>query len=319
MKIKNRNSRPTLERTNLLPQHKACLLMIFMMFLLVPELASGQGYIEGMNINYERSPVTIKDVDPDESFTLNTWRFNTGFPVFLTKDKSKYLIIGASFEVLNFSGTHPAFAIKNVYGIQPTIGLTQKVNSQLTLRYIFLPALNSDFDDVSFTDIKLGGIVQAAYSKKPGLTWRATLGFRDQWYGPQIIALVGLDWKVNEKWRIFGDAPRDLTIVYRLNQKNYAGFTLEAVNTSYKLKNQQYLSHNTAQPGLFFERYLTPSLALRATVSYSFIRHEDINHQQDKTDLQVDFVPIGYEPDPLNPEFSKGANFKLALSYRVFR
>ncbi len=289
------------------------------MLLFVPELASGQGYIEGMNINYESSPVTIKDVDPDESFTLNTWRFNTGFPVFLTKDKSKYLIIGAGFEVLNFSGTHPAFSIKNVYGIQPTVGFTQKVNSKLTLRYIFLPALNSDFDDVSFTDIKLGGIVQAAYSKRPGLTWRATLGFRDQWFGPQIIALVGLDWKVNEKWRIFGDAPRDLTIVYKLNQKNYAGFTLEAVNTSYKLKNRQYLSHNTAQPGLFYERYLTPALALRATVSYSFIRHEDINHQQDKTDLQVDFVPIGYEPDPLNPEFSKGANFKLALSYRVFR
>jgi hypothetical protein len=319
MKIKNRNSGPPPGSTNLLPRHKTYLSMIFMMLLLVPELASGQGYIEGMNINCERSPVAIKDVDPDESFTLNTWRFNMGFPVFLTKDKSEYLIIGAGFEVLNFSGTHSAFTIKNVYGIQPTIGLTQKVNSRLTLRYLFLPALNSDFDDVSFTDIKLGGIVQAAYSKRPGLTWRTTLGFRDQWFGPQIIALVGLDWKVNEKWRIFGDAPRDLTIVYRLNQKNYAGFTLEAVNTSYKLKNRQYQSHNTAQPGLFFERYLTPSLALRATVSYSFIRHEDINHQQDKTDLQVDFVPIGYEPDPLNPEFSKGANFKLALSYRVFR
>ena len=308
-----------MKMNNLHPPHKTYLSMLFMTLLLIPELASGQGYIEGMNVHYESSPVSIKDVDPDDSFILHTWRFNTGFPVFLTKDKSKYLILGAGFEALNFSGTHPAFAVKNVYGIQPTIGLTQKINSELTMRYLFLPALNSDFDDVSIRDIKLGGIVQAAYSKRPGLTWRATLGFRDQWFGPQIIALVGLDWKVNEKWRIFGDAPRDLTIVYRLNQKNYVGFSLEAVNTSYKLKNRQYLSHNTAQPGLFFERYITPSLALRATVSYSFIRHEDINHQQDKTDLQVDFVPIGYEPDPLNPAFSKGANFKLALSYRVFR
>lgn len=295
------------------------LFVLVFVLLFLTERASGQGYIEGMNVHYESSPVTIKETDPEQSSTLHTFRVSTGVPVFLTQDKSRYLIIGAGFELLNFSGTHPAFPVKNVYGIQPTIGFTQKINSKLTMRYVFLPALNSDFDDVSFSDIKLGGIVQAVYSRKPGLSWRATLGYRDQWFGPQIIALIGLDWKVNEKWRIFGDAPRDLTIAYTLNQKNYAGFTLEAVNTSYKLKDRQYLAHNTAQPGLFFERYVTPSLALRATVSYSFIRHEDIHDQGDETDLKVDFVPVGYEPVPLNPELSKGANFKLALSYRVFR
>lgn len=319
MKDKNLTAAPEAALTNLHPSKRSLLFALFFTLLTLPELASGQGYIEGMNVHYENSPVTIKDADPEESFTLHTFRFSTGVPIFLANDKSKYLIVGAGFEALNFSGTHPAFAVKTVYGIQPTIGFTQKINSALTMRYVFLPALNSDFDDVSFSDIKLGGIVQASWSKRPGLTWRATVGFRDQWFGPQIIALIGLDWKVNERWRIFGDAPRDLTIAYTLSQKNYAGFTLEAVNTSYKLKNRQYLSHNTAQPGLYFERYITPSLALRATVSYSFIRHEDINDEGDKTDLKVDFVPVGYEPVPLNPEFSKGANFKIALSYRVFR
>lgn len=300
------------------PRKLRSLALIFIL-LTLPKWVSAQGYIEGMNVHYENSPVTITDADPDESFTLHTFRFNMGVPVFLTEDKSKYLIVGSGFELLNFSGTHPAFPVKNVYGIQPTIGFTQKINNTLTMRYVFLPMLNTDFDDVSFDDIKLGGIVQASWSKRPGLIWRATLGYRNQWFGPQIIALLGLDWKVNERLRVFGDAPRDLTIAYTLSQKNYTGFTLEAVNTSYKLKNGQYLSHNTAQPGLYFERYITPSLALRATVSYSFIRHEDINDEDDKTDVKVDFVPIGYEPVPLNPEFSKGANFKLALSYRVFR
>jgi hypothetical protein len=297
------------------------LLLLALVFTLItlPGGAFAQGYIEGMNVHYENSPVTIKDADPEESFTLNTFRFSMGVPVFLTEDKSKYLIIGSGFELLNFSGTHPAFSVKNVYSIQPTVGFTQKINSALTMRYVFLPMLNTDFDDVSFNDVKLGGIVQASWSKRSSLTWRATLGYRDQWFGPQIIALLGLDWKVNERWRVFGDAPRDLTVAYKLSQKNYTGFTLEAVNTSFKLKNGQYLSHNTAQPGLYFERYIIPSLALRATVSYSFIRHEDINDEDDKTDVKVDFVPIGYEPVPLNPEFSKGANFKLALSYRVFR
>jgi hypothetical protein len=298
---------------------KLLLPILFFTLLIVPQWAFPQGYIEGMNVHYENSPVTIKDVDPNESFTLNTFRFSMGVPVFLTEDKSKYLIVGSGFEVLNFSGTHPAFSVKNIYGIQPTVGFTQKINSTLTMRYVFLPMLNTDFDDVSVSDIKWGGIVQASWSRRPGLTWRATLGYRDQWFGPQIIALLGLDWKVNERWRVFGDAPRDLTIGYTLNQKNHAGFTLEAVNTSYKLKNRQYLSHNTAQPGLFFERYISPSLALRATVSYSFIRHEDIHDEGDQTDVKVDFVPIGYEPVPLNPEFSRGGNFKLTLSYRVFR
>jgi len=301
------------------PPDKVYRYILFLTILFLPKLTAGQGYIEGINVSYENSPVTVKATDPDESFTLNIFRFSTGVPVFLKKDHSRYLIIGGSFEALNFSGTHKSFPVKNVYGIQPTVGLTQKINSKLTMRCVFLPMLNSDFDDVSFDDVKLGGVIQTSYSGKPGLTWRATVGYRDQWFGPQIIALIGLDWKVSEKWRIFGDAPRDLTIDYTINRKTHTGFTLEAVNTSYKLKNRQYLTHNTAQPGLFFERYITPSLALRAIASYSFIRHEDINDLGDETDAQINFVPFGYEPTPLNPSFSKGANLKLSLSYRVFR
>jgi hypothetical protein len=176
-------------------------------FMLLSGLSYAQGYIEGANISYEVMPMKIKTPDGDQNFTGNNFKIGTTVPIFLTTDKSKYILVGGNLEAFTFAGSHPAFEVSSVYSISPTLGYSTMVNSKFNLTGLFMPTMNSDYKNIKGSDIKFAAIVRGSWKVNDNLTWKATLGYRRQFYGPQYIALVGLDWKATDRWRIFGDLP----------------------------------------------------------------------------------------------------------------
>lgn len=277
-----------------------------------------QGYIEGVNISYEHMPMKIETPHGDQKFTGNNLKVATTIPVFLTRDKSKYLLVGGNLEAFNFSGTHPDFDVKRVYSISPTLGYSTMVNQHFNLTFLFTPTMNSDYKDVKSADINFGGVVRGSWKVSDKLTWRGILGYRRQFYGPQYIVLVGLDWKVNDKWRLFGDLPHSTTLSYAVNEKVNAGFNLFVQQSTYRLKNQErYFEYNTVNPGLFAEYYLSQKWAVRATAAYTLIRNMEIYNKNDKADGFIDFYEMGDRKDPINPEVASGLSFKIGLSYRI--
>lgn len=291
---------------------------IRLLFILLPVCSFAQGYIEGVNISYEHMPMKIKAHGGDQTFSGNNFKVSSTTPIFLRPDKSKYLLVGANLEAFNFSGTHPAFEVKTVYSISPTVGYSTMLSRNFNLTALLTPFLNSDYKDVKGADIKFGAIVRGNWKVSDELSWRAILGYKSQFYGPQYIILVGLDWQLNDKWRIFGDLPSSTTISYAVNEKVNTGFNLFVQQTSYRLKNQErYFEYNTVNPGLFAEYYVSPRWAVRATAAYTLIRNMEIYNKDDKTDGFVDFLELGDRKDPLNPEVSSGLSFKIGLSYRI--
>jgi hypothetical protein len=277
-----------------------------------------QGYTEGVNLSYDFMPMKIKMPTTTEKFNGNDFKLNAAIPIFLNASKSHYLLVGGNLEALNFSGTHSNFEVKNVYSISPTVGYSTMLSQKFNLTGLLIPFLNSDFKDVKGSDIRFGAIVRGTYRASANFSLRGSLGYRQQFYGPQYIVLAGFDWKTSEKWRIFGDIPNNATINYNVSQKVNTGFNLQATNTSYRLNNQdRYLKYNTAQPGLFLEYYLSSMWAVRGTVDYSITRNLEIYSKTDKVSGVVDFVTLGTKPVPLNPVISKGAGFKLSLSLRI--
>jgi hypothetical protein len=291
---------------------------LLLIALLLPVLSFGQGYIEGVNISYEGMPLKIRTPSGDEKFTGNNFKLSTTVPIFLTPDKSKYLLVGGNVEAFDFSGTHPDFEVKTVYSISPTLGLSAMLNSKFNLTTILMPFINSDYKEIKGSDIRFGAVVRGTYKVDEHLSWRGTLGYRKQFYGPQYIVLVGLDWKVNDKWRIFGDLPSSTTISYSVNQKVNTGFNLSVQQTSYRLNNQdRYFEYNSVNPGLFAEYYVSKNWAIRGTASYSLIRNMEIYNKHDKTDGFIDFYELGNRVEPLNREIASGVSFKIGLSYRI--
>jgi hypothetical protein len=286
--------------------------------MLLSGLSYGQGYIEGASVSYEVMPMKIKTLDGEQNFTGNNFKIGTTVPIFLTTDKSKYILVGGNLEAFTFAGTHTAFEVESVYSISPTLGYSTMIRKKFNVTALLMPTMNSDYKNSNGSDIKFTSIIRGSWKVSDNLTWKATLGYRRQFYGPQYIALVGLDWKATDRWRIFGDLPHNVTASYAVNVKVNTGFNLFVQNATYRLDNQdRYFEYNTVNPGLFAEYYVSPQWAIRATAAYTLIRNMEIYSKDDKADGFIDFYEMGDRKDPLNLEVSSGLSFRVGLSYRI--
>ncbi|UOE33535.1 DUF6268 family outer membrane beta-barrel protein [Hymenobacter monticola] len=285
--------------------------------MLLPAIGYAQGYMEGIGLSYEVLPLKQKN-GSEAAFRGDVFRANIITPVAMAADSSHAVLAGMNLEALHFSGSRPGFAVQNVYGITPVLGYRQRLSARTELTALALPSLNSDLREVRGTDVTWGGVLRAAYRANARRAYRLTVGYRQQFYGPQYVLLLGLDWRLGERWRAFGDLPTTFNISYAAMPKVNVGFNLNGINTAYRLlNNDQYFQYQQAHYGLFAETYLSAHWALRATAAYAGIRRLDVFDKDDQWPATIDYIGLGKAPTPLNPRLEKGLAFRLALSYRV--
>ncbi len=292
----------------------------FMLALLVvlPLAGWGQGYTEGASLSTEVLPLSIGGPDHEANFRAYSTRASVVVPYFLKVDKSQALLLGGGGEVLSFTGPRPGFAVTHLYAVAPVLGYTRQITQQLRLTGIFIPMLSSDYQQVKGEDVQYGGIVRGVYRVRSTLALRAALGYRQTFYGPIYIVLGGLDWKVSDKVRIFGDLPANLTVAYTATSRVNAGFDMAATLGTYRLSlADEYVRYRTFLVGLFAEYYLRPQLALRATAGYSVVRNLEIYRKNDRVAGVGDFINVGNAPTPVSPTIGNGVVVRLTLSLRL--
>jgi hypothetical protein len=285
--------------------------------------ARAQGYAEGIALSYEAMPLrqqvpaTAAALTHSLHFRADVYRASLVVPLALGADSSRSLLLGSSLEALHLSGSR-ALPATTVYGLNPIIGYRWRSSPRLELAALFLPMLNSDLQAVRGKDVTYGGVLRAVWQRNPRLAWRATVGYRQQFYGPQYVLLLGLDWHPAPHWRIFGDLPSSFTIGYAAGPRWNLGYSFVGSNTAYRLATaDHYLHYKPGHHGLFAETYLTPHWALRATVAYSLTRRLAVYERADTWPVTIDFVGLGAAPAPLTPAVEKNLTFRIGLSYRV--
>jgi hypothetical protein len=282
-----------------------------------PQIGRAQGYAEGIGLSYEVLPLKLEN-SGEHAFRADVFRANLIVPIALNGDSSKSVLAGANVEALRFSGDRPGFVVDNVYGFSPVLGYRQRLSPVLELTALALPALNTDLREVRGADLTWGGVGRVAYRVSPRFSYRLTLGYRQQFYGPQYIVLLGVDWQLAPRWRAFGDLPTTFTVSYAAGPRTNVGFNLIGINTAYRLQAQdRYFQYQQGHYGLFAETYLSTNWALRATAAYAGVRRLDVAAKDDQWPVTIDYIGLGKAPTPLNPRIEKGMAFRLALSYRV--
>ncbi|WP_460554282.1 DUF6268 family outer membrane beta-barrel protein [Hymenobacter daeguensis] len=293
------------------------LLLALLVAGLNPQKSHAQGYAEGIGLSYEVLPLKLNN-GGEHTFRADVYRASLIVPIALNADSSRSLLAGANLEALHFSGDRPGFAVSNVYGFSPVLGYRHRLSPRLELTVLALPALNSDLREVRGADLTWGGVARVAYRVNPRFSYRFTVGYRQQFYGPQYVVLLGLDWQLGRCWRVFGDLPTTFTVSYSAGPRTNFGFNLIGINTAYRLREQdQYFQYQQGHYGLFAERYLSAHWALRATAAYAATRRLDVAARDDRWPATIDYIGLGKAPTPLNPRIEKGLAFRLALSYRV--
>ena len=291
--------------------------MLLIACLLMPAIGRAQGYVEGIGLSYEVLPLRQKS-DSEATFRGDVFRANLIGQLAVAADTSHAILAGLNFETLRFSGNRAGFEVHNVYGITPVLGYRQRLSPRTELTALALPTLNSDLRAVRGADVAWGGVLRVAYRANARRAYRLTVGYRQQFYGPQYVLLLGLDWQLGQRWRLFGDLPTTLNISYAATSRVNVGFNLNGINTAYRLQEQdRYFQYQQGHYGLFAECYLSPHWALRATVAYAVMRRLDVYAKDDQWPATLDYIGLGRAPAPLNSSTEKGPAFRLALSYRV--
>ena len=285
--------------------------------LLLPLVGRAQGYVEGISLSYERLPLQLKTPERT-AFHADIFRASAIVPVAQAVDSSHSFLAGASLELLHFAGSRPGFEAGAVYGFSPIVGYRQRLSERLEITALALPALNSDLREVRGEDITWGGVVRAAYRHGPRRAYRLTVGYRQQFYGPQYVLLLGLDWRLGQRWRAFGDLPTSLTLSYAVAPRTSIGFNLIGINTAYRLQvANQYVQYQQGHYGLFAESCLSAHWVIRATVAYSVTRRIEVYARDQQWPATLDYIGLGTVPIAASPGIEKGLAFKLGLGYRV--
>ncbi|MGY3087648.1 hypothetical protein ACVWYF_000674 [Hymenobacter sp. UYAg731] len=285
--------------------------------VLIPAISRAQGYAEGIGLSYEVLPLKQAS-GSGASFRGDVFRANIIVPIAVAADTSHAILAGLNFETLRFSGNRPGFEVHNVYGITPVLGYRQRLSPRTELTALVLPALNSDLREVRGADVTWGGVVRATYRSNARRAYRLTVGYRQQFYGPQYVLLLGLDWRLGQQWRLFGDLPTTFNISYAATPRVNVGFNLNGINTAYRLQEQdRYFQYQQGHYGLFAETYLSAHWALRATAAYAVTRRMEVYARDDQWLATIDYIGLEAAPKPLSPLLEKGLAFRLALSYRV--
>lgn len=273
-----------------------------------------QGYAEILNLNTEHAALKMDNIKFKGSRSVA----NILLPIAMDKLKTRYLLIGANAESINFSEEPNDFSHNRFYGITATLGYIAQVSIKSKITTILLPFTNSDFKINEGNHVRFGGIVRWATTVNEAFTWRVSAGLRQQYFGTQYILLAGIDWKAGENWRIFGDLPQNFTIVYRMSDGLRVGLNHLAGLTSYNISGQsRYFRYNYTYEGLFMEINMTKNIVLKANADYALTRKFEIYNDKDKPDITFIFFQFGNKPIPLSKPLEKGGVFRLGLSYRI--
>ena len=208
----------------------------------------------------------------------------------------------------------------SLYSLSAPIGLQlQSKNEKWKFAGIVIPKYNSDFKDNLDYDFQLGGMALVTRVFKPTLQVRLGAYYNKEFFGDFILPLVGLDWKVSEKFRMYGTLPSNYRFEFKLGKKMYAGLGFRSFQRSYRLQAQysdDLVRIRESQVKVFFEGFVVGKILVGIdfyrTIGYNLIRYD---YFETKTEVKPTDANKIY-----NPVFAKSKDafgLTLNLAYRI--
>lgn len=188
-------------------------------------------------------------------------------------------------EQLTVTRTSTVSQSYNLYSLGLPIGLQlQSKNEKWKYTGIIIPKINSDLADNTDYDLQLGGIglITRVFSKD--LQVRAGLYYNTEYWGHFFMPLFGVDWKVNDKFRMYGTLPGNYRFEYKLGQKIYTGIGFRSAQRSFRLQkkyNDDFVRVRENQLKIFFEGFVFGKILvgfdIYRSLNYNLISYDYFN------------------------------------------
>lgn len=278
---------------------------------------AAQDYVDLLTTGIMHAPANKQKILPHKVDMTETF---TNIKVPLVQKNKDVLILGANFSSLSFHGNYDPTHSNMFYTATLPLGYNKRWNERFQTTLLALPKISSDFKDVSSKDLQLGAVLLLTFAKRENLKYKFGAYYNQEFFGPLILPLVGIDWQPNDKWSLFGNLPINLTLNRKLNDRFASGLFFQAINMSYRLSKRyqhQYLQKYSIELSAYLDYYITPSLALTAKAGHTLGRTLEFYNEGERHKARSIFMSFGERGLPLNDQILDGAILELRLSYRV--
>lgn len=208
-----------------------------------------------------------------------------------------------------------------IHGLILRTGFIQKFDNGNSIQAIFIPRLMSDFKNINGKHFQFGGtfIYEKVYNKNLKIGYGAL--YNQEAFGPNVVPLVNLEWKMSDRWSMSGLLPIYSKIKYKVNENLNVGMHHFGLVTSYRLGEEayenDYIERRSIDLGLFARYHIAGGVHVEGRYGYSFGRSYAQYDQNDKIDLALPLATIGDNRTQKNANFNDGAYAHIRLVYAI--
>ena len=256
----------------------------------------------------------------DTNLKSNIGYFTGVLTVPLKLNEKTALLTGLRGNLWSVKYNPKEFWPENYYSLGLTLGVNHKFSDKNSFLFVLLPKLNSDFKELNSNAFQLGFISTWSHRVNDDFLWKAGLYYNSEFFGPFFVPIFGLDWQLNEKWKIKGDLPIYVNIDYGINKDFSLGLGYIALVSSFRLSGDfqdAYTSRFAIEPYLFADVKVVKNVYLNGKLGYTMGRKYPVYARDDKMDWQLMFMKFGDDRTQLNSSIDEGLFLEFTLSYKV--
>jgi hypothetical protein len=187
---------------------------------------------------------------------------------------SDYLILNPTYENLKmtFPESYPTRQFHVIY--LPITWLHQwKKNKKLKTAFGIVPRLSSLMDTTIRTrDFQFEAYVLNVLKKSDDLTLKFGLYYNTQYFRLLVIPLLGVEWKINSRWSMFGVLPGSLNLDHEFTSSIHTGLQFRSITNNYYTSSYNYIRVNDYQLKAYTDFYLSKRNVLTLHVGHTIFR-----------------------------------------------
>jgi hypothetical protein len=166
---------------------------------------------------------------------------------------------------------------KNLHVVDVVLGGGVSWDERWGTVLVLYPGLHSDFDDVSGKDIYFSGAVLATYQVSEDLTLSAGAYYDDSFGYPQLLPMLGAQWRIGETLTLEALLPQFLILAWQFDPAISAGLKCSVEGSQYRLREghpwkNTVVEYSQILAGPFVDVNLAGDLFLRLEGGFVFSR-----------------------------------------------
>lgn len=202
-------------------------------------------------------------------------------------------------------------------------GINIKHTDKISITYMVLPKLSSDFKELGAKDVQLGALALMKYKKNENFLYQAGLYYNGELFGPFFVPIFGFYYQSpNKKFETNVKIPVSVDANYTLKPWlkggiNFAAFVRSFhLNEPYQNNSDNYLTKTTNEIYGYLQFESKKGIILQTKVGYSIGRNYRVYDIEDRVTWGFSSFKFGDNRTQLNTDFSDGMILKVKLIYR---